>query len=377
MQKMRLVFFLGIYLCFFGVACADVQSAPLLDKEEVFIAKVVVVASSSYETVPNTGVKALYQTVRVRSLNATSSKLITIEDTAFQMSEGDKVYVKHLITREGDEYYSIVESYRLDRLAILVCFFFVLVILFGGKQGFLSLVALFVSFGVIFSFLFPQILDGTNIVLVSTIVALLSLFVAMYLTHGFTRLTTSAFLGCVATVTSTVILSKVVISFAKLTGFSQEESVFLNLATNGSLNFVDLLIGGVIIGVIGVIDDVAITQASVVHELRHANPLLTKKELYKKALKVGKNHMGAVVNTLILAYTGVALPSVLLLYVSNAPVLELLNREGIATEIVRSVVGSSGLLLAVPVTTFVAIMLMRGDVYISTTKEHVPHSHHH
>ena len=103
--------------------------------------------------------------------------------------------------------------------------------------------------------------------------------------------------------------------------------MYLNIATGGHLNFVALLIGGIIIGVVGVIDDVAITQASVVSELKHANQNLSKKQLYTKALKVGKDHIGAVINTLILAYTGASLPLVLLLYTSTTPVLELTRVE--------------------------------------------------
>jgi uncharacterized membrane protein len=136
---------------------------------------------------------------------------------------------------------------------------------------------------------------------------------------------------------------------------------------------VALLIGGIIIGVIGVIDDIAITQASVVHELHAANPAYSRRTLYIKALKVGKDHMGAVINTLILAYTGASLPLVLLLYTSTAPVIELINREAIATEIIRAIVGSIGLLAAVPLTTLIAVWLMYGH----TEKHTHAHTHGH
>ena len=366
---------------FFLISCNSVlaQTPHLLqDREETVLARVISVSDSEMKDVPNTETQALYQKVKVRILDKDSrGKEVTIEDTSFPVKVGDKVYMRHVITSDNMEYYSIQEPYRIPALLYIFLFFFVAVLVFGGKQGFLALLALFVSFGFIFKLLFPQILHGGNIVILATLGALLSLFVVMFFTHGFTRLTTAAFLGCLTSVVVTVALAFVAVRMTSLTGFSEEESVFLNIVTKGNLDFVALLIGGIIIGVIGVIDDVAITQASVVHELRYANQNLSPRELYRKASAVGKNHMGAVINTLILAYTGASLPLVLLLYVSDAPLLELINREAIATEIVRSCVGSVGLLLAVPLTTIIAIFLMNGKDYIKESSSHTSHTHHH
>jgi uncharacterized membrane protein len=336
------------------------------------------VKESVMKDVPNTDTKALYQTVTVRfDKGEKLGSQVTITDSSFRMKTGDRVYVRYVKNTDGQEYYSISEPYRIPALFFVVTLFFIAVLFFGGKQGFLSLLALFISFGGIFNFLFPEIIHGGNVIVIATLGALLSLFVVMYLTHGFTRLTTSAFLGCTLSVLVTLFLAIYSVNLMALTGFSDEESVFLNLATGGKLDFVALLVGGIIIGVIGVIDDVAITQASVVHELRHANPNLSPKELYLKASKVGKNHMGAVINTLILAYTGASLPLVLLLYVSDTPVLELMNREAIATEILRSSIGSIGLLCAVPLTTLISIFLMKGENYTKSSKGAHAHHHHH
>lgn len=359
-------------VCFFTFLSASAQEPELaMDVEKTFLAQVVRIESSEEREVPNTGTRAVYQTVVVKFLKgefAGTEKMIT--ETAFEVEVGDKVYVKYLRTASGDEYFTIHEPYRLPAIAGLFIFFILAVLVFGGKQGFLSLIALFLSFGGIFKFLFPEILTGGNVVLIAAVGALLSLFVVMYLTHGFTRLTTSAFLGCVLSVVATLLLAKYAVIATKLTGFAAEESVYLNIATQGNLDFVALLVGGIIIGVIGVIDDVSITQASVVGQLKAANPNFTARTLYAKALKVGRDHMGAVINTLILAYAGASLPLVLLLYTTSAPVLELINREVIATEIVRSIVGSIGLLLAVPLTTLIAVFLMRD-------KESSAHVHRH
>lgn len=343
------------------------------DTEVTYLAEVESVERSSLQEVPNTDVLAEYQTVVVKFLDKDKvGQTQTIVESSFPMEEGDKVYVKYTKTSDGTEYYAISEPYRLPALLWLLVLFIVCVLLLGGKQGFLGLVALFISFCVIFNLLFPQMLSGGNVVVIATLGALLSLFVVMYLTHGFTRLTTSAFLGSTVAIVVTVLLATYAVHLTALTGFSSEESVFLNLATGGKLDFVALLIGGIIIGVIGVVDDVAITQSSVVNELYRSNPSLTRRDVYFKALKVGKDHMGSVINTLILAYTGASLPLVLLLYISATPTLELINREMIAVEIVRSIVGSIGLLCTVPLTTLIAVMLMKG-----ATNEKSSHTHHH
>jgi uncharacterized membrane protein len=370
MQNLRIAFGTLIFLFSFAYAGAQ-EVPPAQDVDLTMLAQVVKIERAEMKDVPNTGTQALYQTVRVRFLDGIkkgSEQLI--EDSAFPVKEGDKVYVRYMSTKEGDEFYTIQEPYRLDSLLLIFIVFIAVVLLFGGKQGFLSIVALFLSFGGIFKFLFPEILTGGNVIVIATVGALLSLFIVMYLTHGFTRLTTAAFLGCTLSVLVTLFLAKYAVAITSLTGFASEESVYLNLATGGHLDFVALLVGGIIIGVIGVIDDVAITQASVVNQLRHADLKLSASQLYTKALKVGKDHMGAVINTLILAYAGASLPLVLLIYVSNTPALELINREVLATEIVRGIVGSIGLILAVPLTTLIAVFLMRGDKENSHTHAH-------
>jgi uncharacterized membrane protein len=367
---MRLTSLFFILISSFSIAFAQ-QPELLKDKDVTMLARVIRIESSEMKDVPNTGTQALYQTVLVEFLSGEKKgEQVSIEDSTFVMEAGDKMYVRYLETRDGSTYYSIQEPYRLQSILVLALIFFAVVLLFGGKQGFLSLVALFISFGGIFKFLFPEIINGGNVVIIATVGALLSLFVVMYLTHGFTRLTTSAFLGCAFSVIATLLFANYAVAITSLTGFASEESVYLNLATRGGLDFVALLVGGIIIGVIGVIDDVAITQASVVNQLQAASPGLQVWELYGKALKVGKDHMGAVINTLILAYAGASLPLVLLLYVSDTPALELINREIIATEIVRSIVGSFGLILAVPLTTLIAVFLMKGQ-------KETAHSHRH
>lgn len=371
MQTLRVIIAIAF---FFSVPLVSSAADAFLMKEidQTHRVSVVKIYKEEEKEVPNTDTKAMYQAFLVRFLDgAWKGKEVTLTEGGFNVKEGNIFYLRYLKTGDGQEYYSLQEPYRLPALGWLVALFVVLVLLLGGKHGFLSLISLFISFGVIFKFLFPELLSGSNIVLVAACIALLSLFVAMYVTHGFTRLTTAAFLGSAGAILVTVFLAKYAVAMTALTGYAEEESVYLNLATGGSLDFVALLVGGIIIGVIGVVDDVAITQASVVNELRNANRNLSRFEVYRKAIKVGKDHIGAVVNTLILAYTGASLPLVLLLYTSSSPMLELINREAIAVEIVRSIVGSIGLLLVMPLTTAIAVWLMYDN------PEGSAHAHHH
>lgn len=160
---------------------------------------------------------------------------------------------------------------------------------------------------------------------------------------------------------------------AKLSGFGSDEAVYLNFNTHGSLDFAGLLLGGIIIGTLGVLDDIAITQTAVVRELLHTDGNLTKKDIYRKALNVGREHVGALVNTLALAYTGASLPLVLLLSQSTMPALFLINSEVFATEIIRTVVGSIGLIMTVPITTALAVLYLSKSDPI----KHSGHAHHH
>ena len=161
-----------------------------------------------------------------------------------------------------------------------------------------------------------------------------------------------------------------------LTGFGADASVALNFATEGQLDFAGLLLGSIIIGMLGVLDDVAITQSSVVLQLKAANQALGSTELYRRAIIVGRDHVSSLVNTLAFAYVGAALPMVLLFSVSEASVLVTLNREIIAAELVRILVGSIGLIMAVPLTTALAAWWFAGHIVDEQPLSSCGHHHH-
>ncbi len=352
-------------------------STLLQDVEKTYKAEVTEIISTEKKQVPNTGVEETYQVIKVKILSGDKlGRTITIPDVVNKVSIKDKLYIRYLKTSDGTEFWSVSEPYRLDALLWLTILFIAVVIAFGGRHGFLALIAIIISFCGVFFFLFPQLLHGADPIITSLVIAMLSLFVVMFFTHGFNRVTTAAYLGCMVAVTITVFLAKYAVLITKLSGFSDDESVYLNLATGGGLNFQSLLIAAIVIGVIGVVDDVAITQASVVAELQDSNAAHTKLELYRRAMKVGKDHSAALINTLILAYAGASLPLLLLLYTSTTPILELINREAISTEIIRTIVGSVGLVILVPCATAIAVFLVKkGDT--SYGHSHASHEHNH
>jgi uncharacterized membrane protein len=189
-------------------------------------------------------------------------------------------------------------------------------------------------------------------------------------THGLNKTTSAAVIGMIATVSVTGILAYWAVHFTRLTGFGSEEAVYLNLNARGSIDILGLLLGGIIIGLLGVLYDAAIGQSVAVDELTKIAPHVSRQKIFTRALRIGHEHVGALVNTLAIAYVGASLPLLLLFYkTTSAGVGQLANTEIFSTEIVRIMIGSIGLVLAVPITTFVsAVMLVK-----KTSHEAGPH----
>lgn len=194
------------------------------------------------------------------------------------------------------------------------------------------------------------------------------LFAAIFFTHGFNRGSVVAYSGTLLTVLITTIVALYAVHGTSLSGFVDDESVYLNMNTGGTLDFVGLLLGAIIIGVLGVLDDIAVTQVAVVADIYTHSKEETMHGAFVRATRVGREHVSALVNTLVLAYTGAALPLLLYVYLSPVGVNMAMNLEIFATEIVRTVVGSIGLILTVPIVTLLAVVFLRGH------SDHVPES---
>lgn len=321
--------------------------------------------------IPGTETEHLYQTIRAELLEGPKEgKIVTIENDYLELEAGDRFYMSHSVLQDGSEVYGVVTIDRLGALWWLVGFFVLAVIVFGGWQGVRSLVALAGSFFAIFYVLMPGLIGGWPPLLTSFFVATVILSVAIFFTHGFNRESMVAFAGTMLAVLATGVFAIIAVSVTKLSGFAAEESVYLNFNTKGTLDFTGLLLGAIIIGTLGVLDDIAITQAAVVSELFAARPDMGKLEAYRRAIRVGREHVGALVNTLVLAYTGASLPLLLLFYLSPAAPTSIINMEIVATEIVRAIVGSIGLILTVPLVTLLAVWFLYGH-----TRDHGEHAH--
>lgn len=336
--------------------------------------QVVDVLDEETRIIPGTDTEHLYQTIRAEVLDGPKEgEIITIENDYFELDKGDKFYFNYNVYPDGSETYGLVSIDRKGALFLLILLFVGAIVIFGGWQGFRSLLALAGSFFAIFYILMPGILGGWSPLLASILVASGILFAAIFFTHGFNRESVVAYVGTMIAVCLTGIFAMFSVNITDLSGFADEAATYLNFNTRGTLDFTALLLGSIIIGVLGVLDDIAVTQAAVVTELYQSNTSLSKREVYRKALRVGREHVGALVNTLVLAYTGASLPLLLHFYMTSSSVSMAINTELFATEIVRTIVGSIGLILAVPIVTLLAVFYLKGY----TPKHAHTHAHHH
>lgn len=353
-----------------GVAAQEIHN----DYQGTWKAKVLEVIDERYEELFET--QLLIQTLSLEILQGPEKgTIIEMENDFQEFKKGSRVYVNHHRAISGQDSYMIINVARQGPLIILLACFVLAVIAFGRWQGVRSLIALVASFLAIIYVLIPGILNGWNPLLASFLVAGAILFAAIFFTHGFNRESSVAYAGTMIAVVLSGLFAIFAVEITQLTGFAAEEAVYLNFNTGGSINFTALLLGAFIIGFLGVLDDIAITQAAVVSELYASNPTITRSEVFSRAMRVGREHVGALVNTLVLAYTGASLP--LLLYFNETPAgfSTIINLEIFATEIVRIIVGSIGLILTVPIVTLLAVRFLKG--YTSTHGHHHGHGHSH
>lgn len=339
-------------------------------------AKVVHILNEHIQEIPGTQTKQLIQIIEAEILSGPQKgEVITLTNDYIELDEGDAFYFNYNVYIDGTEAHTIINIDRKNSLLLLSIIFIIAVILFGGWQGARSLLALVGSFFAIFYILIPGLLHGWNPIFASFMVAAGILFAAIFFTHGFNRESLVAYGGTMLAVFITTLFAIFAVSSTSLSGFASDESTYLNFNTRGTLDFVSLLLGAIIIGILGVLDDIAVTQAAVVTELFDSNPQITRTEVFTRALRIGREHVGALVNTLVLAYTGASLPLLIYFYISPTSFSGAINSELFATEIVRTIVGSIGLILTVPIVTLLAVLYLK-----NYTPSHIhthSHGHHH
>ena len=286
----------------------------------------------------------------------------------FFEGDGGELEIVNVAPMNPNRQYRFADLQRRSMLLWLTVLFAVVVIGLGGWRGTAALAGLAASVAVLLVFVLPAILDGRSPVLVAVFGAAAIAFLALYLAHGFSRMTTVALIGTLAALTLTAILSGLSVSVAEFTGLVGEESSLLTLF--GNIDVQGLLLAGIVLGAAGAIDDVTVTQASAVWELKAANASLGTVELFRRGLRIGRDHIASTVNTLLLAYAGAALPLLVLFVLSEQSLGTVANSEVVAVEIVRTLVGSIGLVAAVPFTTWLAAVAADGQALPHTDSQH-------
>lgn len=275
------------------------------------------------------------------------------ESSAFRAGQQVVVY-------EADGRTYIAEPYRINYLWGLLGLFVLITIALGRGKGLRGLLGTAASMAVLAFFVVPQISAGSNPLLITFVGAFGILTLSIYFVHGINRKTTAALMGTTFATLVALVLSVLLTEWMQFTGLTSEEAFLARFQLGGNLDLVSLYLAGVVVGALGALNDVTVTQASVIQALVQANPRYSLRELYARGMTVGFDHIGSLVNTLILAYAAGTLPLLLLISQSDVPLVLLINNETFAAEIVAMLVGSLALVLAVPLTTLMAAWLLRG-----------------
>ena len=276
-----------------------------------------------------------------------------------EIAVGDQVVLTLSAANAQEARYAIVDHQRGTQLWIVFAAFILAVLASGRLRGLSSLLGLGLTFLVLLGFVVPAILSGRSPVAVAIVGCATIALTVLFLTHGISRTTTVAVVGTLSSLILTGALSLAAVRLTRLTG-STDESSFL-LGQQHGVDLRGLLLAGIMIGSLGVLDDVTVTQAETVKELSIANPRYGTRQLYAAATRIGRAHIASVINTIVLAYAGASLPLLVLIVALRDPVGEVLSDQIVATELVRSAVGTVGLVAAVPITTaFAAWWASRG-----------------
>lgn len=305
-----------------------------------------------------------YQVSRVRVLDGLEKGKeleITHAGVYNQVDAGDKVVIAK-ITVEGESEYFIADEYRLTPMLIILLAFFALATALGRRHGAMSIVGLGFSILVLAKYVVPQIVAGKDPLVVTLTGAFVIMLVSVTLAHGFNRRTAVSLASMAVTLCLAAAIAALFVDLAGLLGLGSEDAAYLQLGPLSKLSLKGLLLGGIIIGTLGVLDDVATAQVAAVDEIHDANPSLGFSELYRRGLSVGREHIASLINTLALAYAGASLPMFILFSVNRVqPLWVIVNSETVAEEIVRTLVGSTALIVAVPLSTALAAWAFSGN----------------
>lgn len=340
---------------------------PAQSQQEFFKARITKITDDG-EQVGLDGIKTYLQSYKLKGLDGKwKNKEITVTNSEFNtiglgaFKPGDVLIIAHNINEQGLDQFYVVDYVRETAIYILAFLFMGMVVLIGKMKGVKALVSLAVSFFVIIWYILPQIIHGGDPVLISVIGAIIITGLSLYITYGFKYFTHIGAASIGISLIFTVIITEIFTEWTKLTGNVDEQATLLTQMLGTSFNVKGLLLAAFIIGAIGVLDDVVINQISLIEELHRADKSMSWQKLFQRGLKVGVDHISAIVNTLFLAYVGASLPLLILFsadQMSKYDYSTIINLEVITTEIVRTLTGSLGLIVAVPISTFIAAIFI-------------------
>ncbi|MDD4135895.1 MAG: YibE/F family protein [Candidatus Shapirobacteria bacterium] len=363
-MKKIFLFFTIFFSCFFSL------SKNTLAMDLYYRAQVTKVLEDKIITTNNTNQRTQTLELKIIDSKNPNQSIITVTNGAV-LDNGEAVFSaqnyyqiddwlylsQDINPLSGQIIYQIADFDRSSAIFLLFMIFIIAVLLISSWHGLRSLLSMSFSFLAIFFFILPNIYHGSNPILIVTLGIIFIIPITFYLSHGLNKKTTAAIIGTIISLFIAVTLSLIFIKLAKLTGTTSEESGFLLSLKPSFFNFKSILLSGIIIGVLGVIDDITISQSAVVSQLRIANP--KNKKIFFQAMVIGKDHISSMINTLVLVYAGASLPLLLLFVDNQLPIGQLISFEPIAEEIIRTLIGSIALIIAVPITTFIATKLIK------------------
>ncbi len=355
------------FLWLISLACvvALPPDTAIANTDDTFHARVVEILSEESVALPGTDASYIVQTMRAVT---TDGEVLTLENDRVPLKVGDYFFGMFIEGPEG-RIYSVRDPDRRLVLIAVVSAFVVSVVAVGRWVGVRSLISLGLSLFALLWWLTPLVVSGASPFAVSATLAVVVLCVATLVTHGVSWKTLTALVASFISVGIAMVISSIMVSAARVSGFASDEASILNLTTGGAINMEGVLLGALIIGVLGIVDDLTITQVSTVQALHQANPHMDPRALYHESMRVGRDHLGAVVNTLVLAYAGSALPLLMLFSLSPSSPLTLINSDIITIEIIRAAVGGMCLAASIPLATALAVVV-RKKMAGSTVSSH-------
>lgn len=327
---------------FKGRVTEILEQRTISDEQKLYVQKLLVQRDDTGEQVEVTG-GSEFQPLNEQQLVKKNTKVVLAEQTLF---DGSKEVV-------------LSDVYRMNTVYWLLALFIVVVVVIGGIKGAASFFGMFTSLVILLMFVIPQILSGANPLLIGLIGSLLIGSVTIYISHGISIKSHIALASMCTVLLLVAGLAVMAVKAAHLVGLGSEEAYFLQFTDTARINLQGLLLAGILLGALGVLDDITVSQVSIVFELFDTKKNISWLELYERGLAVGKDHVASLVNTLVLAYAGANLPLFLLIVLNKqSPTWVTLNSDILVEEIIRTIAGSIGLVLAVPLSTFLAAQIV-------------------